>query len=59
MADGAIFGAVFELIGLAVNSVLRAFGYSEVEVKKLEKIVAWSLVSLFIACLLYITVTYS
>jgi len=55
----SVFYVLMELIAHVVNVTLRKFGYSEMKIKTIVNIVAWSIVFVFVSGLLYITIVFS
>lgn len=57
--EDAIFCAVVDLTSLAINSIARKLGYSEVKTKKIETYLGWFVALSFVALLCFITFKYS
>jgi hypothetical protein len=55
----AVAGAIADVVAAIVNGVLRGMGYSEIEVKRIESIMMWTFIGLFVAVLVGITLVYS
>ena len=55
----AIFGAVADLISIAINVIAKKLGYSEVKAKRIEAYISWFILLSFVALLCFITFKYS
>ena len=57
--EDAIFNAITGAVELVVNVVVRLFGFSEVESKKIVGYMGWLLAFTFVSFLLWLTLKYS
>ena len=55
----AVFNVVADLVHIVVNVIARKLGHSEIEIKKIEGLIFWLLLSLFIIFLFVLTLKYS
>ena len=59
MAIEDLIVPIGEAIGMLVNAVLRAFGFTEVKTEKIVNIIAYSFLALLVLGLFYVTFKYS
>mgnify|MGYP000064088831 CR=1 FL=1 len=55
----AIMGAVADLTSIAINVIVKKFGYTAVKAKKIETYIFWFIFLSFISILCFITFKYS
>jgi len=59
MAVEDIANGIVELLAIAINSIVKRMGYSEIKTKQIQEMVGWTLAFIFIAGLVLITFIYS
>ena len=55
----AIFGAIADVISIAISGIVKKLGYPEVKARQIEVCLGWALMLLFVALLCFITFKYS
>jgi len=59
MAVEDIANGIAELLAIAINSIVKRMGYSEIKIKQIQEMAGWTLAFIFIAGLVLITFIYS
>lgn len=55
----AIIGAIADLTSIAINTIAKKIGYSEIKEKQIEEYLSWFILLSFVAFLCFITFKYS